>query len=605
MKETKKNERHMKIINGKWINNYFNNKQNSENKETVTQEEKDVLEAFFNIFKQGNYLNSNFIGYLNFQLNKNDFANENKFEIDLFSVFSNKDQIVFLNFERKNLEFSIPNQNYEYKMRTYKQKFLQKIKFLENCLYSKVNKKEIIVLSFFSWKDANKKNNYIWYSSKELNEQNTFDQIFNKEKNVWLKRENVANLFKYTRSTGFLASIFSDENKLVSMDKKTEEHLSHLLLREKKKIIFIEGPAGSGKTTIAIDLFKTYYENAFLWILNMHFCRNIRKRITKIFPTKKYVDKIFWSPKFFNDEQWKNDLKEKKNILLIVDEAQRFDTKTFLLIKDFLKYENISIIFLGDEEQAIYWKDIGLTEIKKELKEYEANSGHISIKNDLRLPNKIKNAIFYILHLINGDPLNYKFTNLEYEIIFPKSESEFIHLYNIDKLKKDKFVLMTTLINQKEKERLSDTQNINLIDKNIPSEFLDDPNFLDNKQMDAFHMLSREIDISYLYLDIEFWEYKIYDENNHFFTFKKEVFINTDNYWSTSYYMPNLKNPLEIECYIKKTNYPWTKKQLNVLLTRATQKLVIFIKNEKFRNECIKRLNKLKKEENEWKLWID
>jgi DUF2075 family protein len=185
--------------------------------------------------------------------------------------------------------------------------------------------------------------------------------------------------------------ILLDEQKVVmeNLYKIVTDKSNH----NNKKVVIVEGGAGTGKSVIAIDLLSKLINNkamtCFYVAKSSYVKQNYIKKLTKDVPKFNFLRTLFKGSGSFIDSN------ANEFDCLVVDEAHRLTEKTKISfmyygenqIKEIINASRVSIFFI-DPKQSIDIKDFGtVQEIKKWADYYNADTYHgsnLKLKSQFR-----------------------------------------------------------------------------------------------------------------------------------------------------------------------------------------------------------------------------
>ena len=322
-----------------------------------------------------------------------------------------------------------------------------------------------------------------------------------------------------------------------------------------KRIVIFDGAEGSGKTSLAFNVYASkleIQENAILWLICPSFCKEINH-----FLKTNYKNFIYDRRPLFHFDDVKariSQFSDKKEITIIIDEAQRLKEDQLKFLNESLKNKLVSkLILFYDQNQRIAKADFdSIEKIKNSFEKSGENIDFVELKTNHRTGNldEIKYYL-YLKHNVKKNRVN-KLPKCSFKLC--SSFDEFLNLFKLDE---PKTKIMTA-------PQFSDYFGIDkwLTDKGInPSINLKNRDwFVTNKEkknyyFSPYELSSREIDECFLFLG----------ENIKFDKDKKKITSTT-----------------------KKLNQMLSS-QLNTLISRATQKLVVFAVDEDLKDAILSR----------------
>lgn len=221
------------------------------------------------------------------------------------------------------------------------------------------------------------------------------------------------------------------------------------------------------------------------------------------------------------------------------------------------KFPKIKIILFGDEKQRISKNDIGYLNFFNEKNDNE--KWKYSIKKYYRINKKTLNIIKYVLFLSNNDFDRNKQKLINYRILIPDTIQEFKKEFD-NEFERDKNIVISSIEGTDRNNYDSKLKEINI-------------------QPASKDLWRRE---SFLY---------IHDYLNRFYAFPYDL-ISREVNQSFVFLGSNVKMNSEEKIIFNNDHAPYMN-QLNVLLTRATKKLVVYIDDQYYREKCKERLNKI------------
>lgn len=516
----------------------------------LSKEQKEVLNIIEKLYPNLMIDKNKIQLTLNYYHNLSD-ENGKIFEINgLLIIILNKKTYIFC-FEHKNYSSVLDIkkakiddfQKLEKKMHEFREYFFNESDFKQNkCnlfLIFSIDSEIVEIVKINSKIDKKRKKESIF-------------KILNNKNSVWVEHEFLEDKLKCPRDILFFKD--SLEQKHSSLNKSEESYIVQKINSNDKYIFITTGFAGSGKTALALNLysklFEKYDKSFFVFqIINQALCNEV----VEVCSNNK-LKSTFLS--------FSSDLKEKINsylskkhinekIFVFIDEAQRLRCEDLEFLKStFNNLENIFYFFFGDDMQSIRNVDEGIKEIKKLF-----DNKFIYLYNldkDYRLPKNVVKKLQFIFCLT--EQKNRK-TSSKYDVQIIDSFDEFINKFKFDNSKRIITSIENCEISCKLNERIRDL-DISYATKQLPNrkKFLYIPEIRNKYILYPYDVISREIENMYVYIP-------------------ETITLNE-------------KNQL-----INKSNiYIRFLEQLNVLLTRATKKLFVFIENEKYKSEVIKRM---------------
>lgn len=490
---------------------------------------------------------------LNFLAKSN---SENDYEFDCISVFKNKNKKTYFFFECKNYEDKFSEETKNLAKENTK-KFLEKLEsYVKNNMY--VGNDEIFCIFLFSYHEKTSKSGLEIKATAHYWNKNKISSC--KNLNSFLKKLNsrkIDKLVHITPTDNFMQNICSksrsfSEFQLAFNGKSTfkEINLKNFInlkrLIDKNDILEINGPAGSGKTTIAFYLFGQL-EDSVLQIININFWKEINKRFEKDFLLKNKHEKTFW-----NSQKFKDFLENDKSTkYLIIDEYQRSTPDFF---NNFLKKcikKKIKVILLGDFEQSINPESDNPNKIQNALQKIKMSGASIYTKKLYEVYRLDKIALNEIKYLFYGTQNNSRKTS-NYQIEIKENWESFYHCFSAIDYKKHLYCIATIqyfdLSCDYDKRWWPDEHNsLECAYKKMNNReyFLYIREYFSKYIFSPYDVISREIDYMFLYLP-------------------KSL---------------NIKK-MEYLDFFDKNSQNYLKSQINVLTTRATKGLIIFSENE-------------------------
>ncbi|MDD4282551.1 MAG: AAA family ATPase [Bacilli bacterium] len=186
-------------------------------------------------------------------------------------------------------------------------------------------------INLFCYELEDSKLYYYEKSSDELIESN---YIFMNEKLSLITEPQLLNINVNVVSVYLKPKLFLEGKYILS---NSQEKAKEQIIASSDKFLMVLGRAGTGKTLLALDLYKYYTENGLSAIVITPFMSE------KIIPVELRKVINFKKAKDFNRENETYDI-------VIVDEAQRLGTSD---INSINKNSNTKVIFLGDTNQCI------------------------------------------------------------------------------------------------------------------------------------------------------------------------------------------------------------------------------------------------------------
>ena len=558
-----------KSLNGKQLMAYWNNELLLE----LTKEQTNILQSFKFFWKEKlNFENINpeMLVCLNYYHNERK-NNGEEFEFDLISIKKIRNRFFTLIWEEKDYSPLLDIKN---SIKTDLNHFLNKVETMKDYFFSKrkntknMNADNSSIIAIFSWKDDQGQFQFeIHCFDSEMKKikinSSLLKNFFKNDKSDyhhWFHHNYLDKLLRAARDVATLIASLKNKAKKI-INKKIDSNIRQYIINEKRKISLFTGIAGSGKTNLAFTLFKSFAKQSILWLINRNLCTQVQNNLIENNSEDSFANKMFWySPDvetfFDNNEQ---EIKDMKSFILLIDEAQRLREDDVIFLEKLIdNFNNLQIILFGDEEQKISNVDFGYNTLiekfdAKDIFKYE-------LKKCYRIPANTINAIKYSLFLSNKNT-SYK----NYNLVICNSIEKFFVLFNGDNPDNNSRVICSLQYTDHFGDDLElREKGIMPAERNLPNRenFLFILQFLKTRYFFPYDLISREIDECFVFLS----KNVIFNENN------KIVFKQTGALSENE-----LLN------------------QINVLVTRATKRLVIFIANENYRNKALQRSSKLKK----------
>ena len=227
-----------------------------------------------------------------------------------------------------------------------------------------------------------------------------------------------------------LAKMLNNNEEFVLLDEQKVilEYLYKLVTTNtkdnSKKVIIVEGGAGTGKSVIAIDLLSKLISkkamNTFYVAKSSYVKENYLKQLTRDIPNYQFLRTLFkGSGCFINSHYNEFDC-------LIVDEAHRLTERTKMSwfykgenqIKEIINASKTSIFFI-DSKQSIEIKDYGtIEEIKKWATFYKAdiyNNDNLKLKTQFRC-NGSDEYVSWVESILYNEPFESSDQEVDYDI---------------------------------------------------------------------------------------------------------------------------------------------------------------------------------------------
>ena len=427
----------------------------------LEEENQFIFESIQKIFKD-----QNIEGILNFDLKVDNteqiksLRNTN-IDCDFLSHFQTKNHKIFIFIECKNYSKTMNNSK-DVDLHRNKGKFIEFCKYFMN--------ENIYFYFCFITNDNHylyKYNKYSIESMDSITIDDVIKECFSNGVNIYYDYKNIIDSFyDYNSVEKF------DEKKITHYSNKSDEIFNKIKNDDKNIFFLINGGPGSGKTRFALSFFRNEIKHSILIILN----KNLLNSINYYYNEKKMFYSTF--------SLYNKDLSKTKYIL--IDEAQRINSKCLDNIKYFSEKYNLKIIFFGDDRQIIFKNDLGLKKLKEEIK--INNDATFELKNYFRISENDLKRIEYILDMST------KICNTNYKlkiIVFDDIEDL---LKDYEKNNNSFFAIPSVCKNKNIKNfNYIFTDDI-LFDETITKKY---------NLVDEFHVISREFENSYIYLPRE------------------------------------------------------------------------------------------------------
>ena len=526
---------------------------------------------------------------------------DQKFSIDIFSAFIDSDNNYWIIvFEHKDFsKYTIKNYQYksilEEKKKSWKQK-IEKIAsyFSEN---GKLNQVPVNVLSCLFIREWSQDSSKEWGNNDKNNYLNGqfIDNINNLNifppQTIQTKRlQDINSFLKSAIGHNYLGSFLSEEkNTYTFLNDNIYESIVNEIHQNDNQgslVFHIKGVPGSGKTAMAIELLK-FIVNSYLLLLNKHFAHDIKFSITHNVYNNIYNYDISMHNKnkiltnWFDLKDTMNNIENKNSIFLIIDECQRLSTSKYIRsnrdneghkfnqINDLENWVNngLNLILLGDNKQTIDQYDYEIDLKKDFLNKKNIKKHTFKLNGSRRFPNEYIKKIEYSFSLTDCKP---KKNNLDLY---------FIEFYNYEKL--DSF--MENYKNNNGNIKIISKLSISFMEKLSD----DDIETIKNYTFKRFHRLhgnDNEKLRNYLSKPGNF----SIRENDNILWFDSYELISreVDEFYL---YISLTKNEFIQE--FSKESWDIKKSRLFVLLTRASQKLYVYFKDQELYEYCKKRLD--------------
>ena len=520
----------------------------------LSNEQKCILSSFEKIFQN---LKIKTFGDINIVLN----FNVNDDEFDWVSIFSDLDKKTYYLLFLEVKDFSILKMfrsNIKDKYKKGLEKFTSKLtnfqKMILNRYGSIVDNWDIKIFGMFYAVNYRKPfsffeiyNGYkIYYSYTEFCE--LMNYFFKKTQNL-----NVIKALNDILSKPNDASKFC--NYIVNGPKRINlnEKVIWKINESSERIVIFNSVEGSGKTTLAFNIYASKLENqenAILWFISPSFCKEINN-----FLETNYENFIHRKPLFKFDDVMNtiHQFPDKEEITIIIDDAQRLMEKQINFLNDWLKNQVVSkLILFYDQNQRIAKTDVGsVKKIEYLLKENGQNIDFVRLKTNYRISNldEIKHYLYLKNNAIEKQKTSNKWPKCSFKLC--SSFDEFLNLFKLD-THKTKIMVAPQFSDYWDVDKLLKDAKI------MPSISLKNRDFFiinkeKNYYFSPYELSSREIDECFLFLG------------------KNIKFCNG-----------------KITTTTKKLNQMLLS-QLNTLISRATQKLVVFAVDEDLKDAILSR----------------
>lgn len=544
------------------LNIYLNNKSFL----NFNDEQKEIIDCYFNFLLNElnmkiSEINNNIIFNLNFYHNETE-NNGEEFEIDFIASSQSETKINIFLLEYKHYSKFNNNQS---KIKNDIEKYKLKLNKFKNYFFSNYHNNEIDIILIFGYKDQENSYEYKLFTFDENWEVKNDNKINQENKNKlstffknnkWFNNDELFNdRLRDAKDINEIISCLEDDNYPFNVDAELNDKFSQKIENEKNiKYFLIEGESGTGKTLTAFSWFKKMKNKSIIWLINDKLATQIKNSL-KV----ELKNKIFWHfndiDNFFKEEQEK--IKEE-DFFIFIDEAQRIREDQIKWINELMnKFPKIKIILFGDEKQRISKNDIGYLNFFNEKNDNE--KWKYSIKKYYRINKKTLNIIKYVLFLSNNDFDRNKQKLINYRILIPDTIQEFKKEFD-NEFERDKNIVISSIEGTDRNNYDSKLKEINI-----------EPASKD--------LWKRE---SFLY---------IHDYLNRFYAFPYDL-ISREVNQSFVFLGSNVKMNSEEKIIFNNGHAPYLN-QLNVLLTRATKKLVVYIDDQYYREKCKERLNKI------------
>lgn len=588
LKELDKKYKEYKFQN---TNNSIEEKLEKDNiEETKDIEEKnDLIKSFYNKFLK--HLNKDNVFAENINILFNAKFEEQKnltqvFEIDGIVIFENDYSLVIILLETKNY-FENSNDYFSYdallnvfkKSKKFYDYFFSCDKNINLYLYFSFfdNSNENIVEVFRINEFFKIKNSVFRHLPKHIYVESLCEFI--QKNNFFSKskiKEFLINNLLNSKNEEFLLECF--ERNISILDDDRYSNILNCI--KSQRVTFFKGEAGTGKTSLAFTIFGCLEKSKFI-IINDKFLSSLKEQ----YKYKEILKRII-------------DIKEINNLnleinersYLLIDECQRLSNKNIsTLRKMFLNYHKLHLIFFGDSFQQINLKrDVGISDFKnwyikehpdKTKFEYKLETNYRFNKDDI---NKIKYSLCLTNTIIEADK-NQTFecssNNIEIEENIINFKSKILNFNKFKEKKLEKYGVFTIQYAEYSRDKKFNFPNSKLKDRHL---FLKNENYLKEYCFYPYDIISKEIDVCFLYIP----DFIKLNQN-------KEIFMDTNliEISNIKYITRKLELEKEIEEFAKSDFF---KKQIYVLATRWTKKIIIFVENNEYRNEIKKRLEELK-----------
>lgn len=488
---------------------------------------------------------------LNYNFSDHGEYDDGQFEIDGVIVFERNKIINVLLIEFKHYINPLCN-NWKKDSELIKSKA---IKFFKYFFWA--NDKKIVFYSLFIWKDNQSNNNYeIFKMTKNMEMKKIIlsyfllNDIFNK-KSKFLSSNYLNDIAKEPRDINYIKKIILNEENIFK-----EKLLNDIWTSiSNNKVTFIEGNAGTGKTVLAFYLFYKL-ENSFFWLINDKFANSIISQFKKDKFLKDKITNNFYFH-FKDIEKLLNDISKpnsKNKFYLIIDEVQRvWEEQGNKILYVLSKYSNFHLIILGDKKQVINLKT-------EQCSNCFIDKCKLFYKKEIKLNKcyRFKNETLIIIKHILFIESNNKSCNKDnsYEINIFNDIDKFMKKFNQYLRKNSKLVMLTTQLANTELLNINKFLGTNKLKKNIS--YLDSNEYLKSYYLSPYDVISREVDISFIFID-------------------KNTKLENGRIVNNLF-----KNKME-----------FLKNQLYVLASRATKKLFVFIEDEEYYKFSLERKNKI------------
>lgn len=547
------------------LNIYLNNKSFL----NFNDEQKEIIDCFCNFLLNELNMEINEINNSTAIFDLNFYHNETKdngeeLEIDLIASSQSETKINIFLLEHKHYSKFNNNQS---KIENDINKCTSKLKTIKNYFFSNDYEDKINIILIFGYKDQQ---NYYEYklikfnknwevkSDHKINQQDkeNLSNLFKDKNNKWFNNQEFFNdKLKDAKDVKEIISCLKDDNYPFNVEPELNNQFSQKIKNESIKFFLIEGEAGTGKTLTAFSWFKKMKNNSIMWLINQKLTIQIKNKL-KEKERNEFENKIFWHfndvDDFFKEEH--DRIKSEEHFFVFIDEAQRIRQEQIELINQIINtFSNIKIILFGDEKQKISKNDVGYTIFFDKKNDNE--KWMYTIKKYYRINQKTLNIIKYVFCL-SKNKVN-KLIN--YKIVIPDTVQEFQKIFD-NEFENDKNTVISSIEGTDRKNYDLKLREIKIEpafkDMSGRENFLYIPEYLNKFYFFPYDLISREVNRSFIFLG-----------KNVKMNEKDEIVFNNDS-------IP----------YIN---------QLNVLLSRATKKLVVYIEDKHYRKKCQEKLKQI------------
>ncbi|PPE04457.1 hypothetical protein EELLY_v1c01320 [Entomoplasma ellychniae] len=404
-------------------------------------------------------------------------------------------------------------------------------------------------------------------NSSKITKQTKYEQIQTKIKNFKISNHNseiIEQSWKRLSSQDLINSIKMKNYKFSKDNDDYYEKIENFI-NSNKKILFINGHAGSGKTFLSL---RTFYNNlkSDMLVLNQKFYKtffveHIESRGEKIVTY---------------GSDWL--LNKGTNEMVIVDESQRL---SFTTLKKIIE-KSKKIILFGDEKQIFTETDENYSMFFSRLREegFCDLMDKIYLKTSPRFPTGVYNVIEQLsstkVKKIKKEELS------NYEINLFLTPNNFLKQYRKKRSLRENTKIYTnydasdyTIKNKKIKIGLEEFECCGTQEMFFSQRLNVEENMIGN----THHAISYDVDNAFIYIpNLKIVKWK----NETWYIFKNHDLFSLDNSENEQVYLEAIKQ----------------RNQINILLTRATKSLNILIDDP---DAYIHFYSKLKKVTKNWK----